>query len=407
MESTISGEDSGAAICGRMKMGTMPVAVGEVTGGWTTREVAFWKGPAQELRGAARRGELRVAQMRLASVAILCVTPVFHLIDGRLPPEGWIGVLFFSLALALAYLVYRRARLPYVSPALSFVSSALDVSLVTASLAVDAFLVDPYIATNSQFVFMIYLLAIGATALRHDTRVCLVTGALAMTQHAALAAVVAQRYDLGAAGKFSVEYGDFSWHTIIVRSFVLAMQTYLSWAIVRRITSLWHRSVRDLRTGLYNRSFFDEKLAEEIARWRRHKRPFAVAMFDLDRFKRINDDYGHAFGDEILGSIGQCLLDSMRGEDSACRYGGDELVLLLTEIEPTAAIRRVEEIAERIRELSLNPKHGAEPVSITASIGIAFAGQDAQSSRQLLAVADQRLYEAKAAGRDRIEAGVL
>jgi len=372
---------------------------------WATAKLGLWRGPEDELQSAARRGELRVAQLRIAVLCVLCVTPLFHLIDGTLPPEGWIGVGFFALALTLALLAYRRAKTPFLSPMIGFASSALDVSLVTVPMAVDAIFVDPYIGTNSQFIFMIYILAIGATALRYDARVCVTTGALAIVQHLAVVAFCVTRYPIAEPGAFSVEYGVFSWHTVIARSLILAAHTYLCWVIVRRASSLWQRSVRDLRTGLYNRSFFDEKLHEEFARWRRHQRSFAVAMFDLDHFKTINDSYGHAFGDEILEAIGSCLLRGMRDEDAACRYGGDEFVLLLTEIDAPSAIRRIEELIAEIADLALRPAADQVGPRLTFSVGVAFAGHDARTSRELLAVADERLYEAKNGGRNRIATG--
>ena len=114
-------------------------------------------------------------------------------------------------------------------------------------------------------------------------------------------------------------------------------------------------AVTDGLTGLYNRKKLDEILADQFARFRRHRRPFALLMLDLDNFKSINDSYGHVAGDEVLKEVAAMLKQSVRTVDYVARYGGEEFVVVLVETPLGAAL----DVAERIRAVVEVPRSNA------------------------------------------------
>jgi diguanylate cyclase (GGDEF)-like protein len=157
-------------------------------------------------------------------------------------------------------------------------------------------------------------------------------------------------------------------------------------------------SFKDEVTGLYNRRFFTMRLDEELARYRRFNHPASVVLLDLDGFKAVNDDLGHAVGDETLRDIAQILQKHSRGINVVSRYGGDEFAILLVETSKAGA--RL--YADRIRQVI-----GAFPFShgkqITASLGVASVPDDeAGTAEDLFRAADEALYAAKRAGKNQV-----
>ena len=159
-------------------------------------------------------------------------------------------------------------------------------------------------------------------------------------------------------------------------------------------------SFKDEVTGLYNRRFFTMRLDEELARYRRFNHPASVVLLDLDGFKAVNDDLGHAVGDETLRDIAQILQKHSRGINVVSRYGGDEFAILLVETSKAGA--RL--YAERIRQIvSTFPfSHGK---TVTASFGVASVPDDeALTPEDIFRAADEALYAAKRAGKNQVAA---
>lgn len=165
--------------------------------------------------------------------------------------------------------------------------------------------------------------------------------------------------------------------------------------------SLRAQSLSDPLTGLFNRRFMEETLARELSRLSRIARPMAVAMVDVDKFKDFNDAFGHEAGDLVLKKIADTMLAFRRGMDVACRYGGEEFVLILPEISVEAAHERFEELRLAVAALALEFEGQTLP-GITVSIGVAFFPQQGVSSGDLIRAADRALYAAKRAGRNRV-----
>jgi diguanylate cyclase (GGDEF)-like protein len=164
---------------------------------------------------------------------------------------------------------------------------------------------------------------------------------------------------------------------------------------------LRQQSIVDPLTGLYNRRHFDESLKRELIRSKRADTSCSAVMMDLDHFKRINDTYGHDAGDLVLKAVSQNLLTRVRGSDLVCRYGGEELVLLLPDCTDEAAEKCAENIRQSIAEISIYHL-GQHITGITASFGVASFPAHAQDTEGLLKAADLALYAAKNAGRNRV-----
>ena len=159
-------------------------------------------------------------------------------------------------------------------------------------------------------------------------------------------------------------------------------------------------SFKDEVTGLYNRRFFSLRLEEEISRFRRFNHPVSVVVLDLDGFKSVNDEFGHAVGDETLRDVGQILMKHSRGINVVSRYGGDEFAVLLVETSKSGA--RL--YADRIRQVvaTFPYSHGKR---VTASFGVASLPDDeASTSEELFRAADEALYAAKRAGKNQVVA---
>ena len=157
-------------------------------------------------------------------------------------------------------------------------------------------------------------------------------------------------------------------------------------------------SFRDEVTGLYNRRFFGIRLEEEVSRYRRFGHPVSVVLLDLDGFKSVNDDLGHAAGDQTLRVMGDILLKYSRGINVLCRWGGDEFAALLVETNKAGA----ESYAERIRQVlaSYPFAHGRQ---VTASFGVATLPDDVPPAAEaIVRAADAALYAAKRAGKNRV-----
>jgi len=161
---------------------------------------------------------------------------------------------------------------------------------------------------------------------------------------------------------------------------------------------IWHRANHDPLTGLPNRSFFLDRLNYEVMQAKRSGQTFAVMFIDLDRFKEVNDLYGHSAGDLLLNNVADALKSSVRESDTVARLGGDEFTVLL---RATTDSTQVELIAEEILKRLAEPMHIAgHAVHVSASIGVTFFPKDATSPDDLIRNADQAMYVAKNAGRD-------
>jgi diguanylate cyclase (GGDEF)-like protein len=273
---------------------------------------------------------------------------------------------------------------------------------VTTALVTFVFVGSPLVALNSKVTFEIYFLAIVATSLRYDERICISVGLLAVAEYAALWAFAAWRYDLSEP-VYAQGVGEYSVVDQTTRLILLLAAVMLAYAIVRRAQRLLHLAARDRLTGLYNRGQFDVALEFEVNRALEMGHELSVAVLDLDRFKSINDTYGHAAGDRVLVEVAARLARGMRATDMIARYGGEEFAVLFPQIDRAAAVVRVETLRAQIAAFPMLTPQGEE-LTITCSAGIAELPIDGLDAGTLLERADHRLLVAKRAGRDRLQA---
>ncbi|MDB4994959.1 MAG: domain S-box/diguanylate cyclase protein, partial [Myxococcaceae bacterium] len=178
-------------------------------------------------------------------------------------------------------------------------------------------------------------------------------------------------------------------------------QLGLAFANLQLRERLQTQSIRDALTGLFNRRYLEETLPRELARGARANKSIGVLLFDVDHFKTFNDTFGHDAGDAVLRELGGVLRASVRQSDIACRYGGEEFVVVFPEVDLEGLTRRAERLREKVKEIAIT--HGGRvlgPVSI--SIGAALSPLHGASADVLLKAADRALYDAKGAGRDRV-----
>ena len=157
------------------------------------------------------------------------------------------------------------------------------------------------------------------------------------------------------------------------------------------------QSLRDPLTGLYNRRYMEDALERFVSLGSRTGGSTAVIMLDLDNFKKLNDEHGHAKGDAVLRDVAAQIIGALRPSDVVCRYGGEELVAILPDCSLEDAVEKAEILRERIESLS-----ASHECQISASLGVASVPETATSATDILPIADAALFAAKKAGKNRV-----
>ena len=182
---------------------------------------------------------------------------------------------------------------------------------------------------------------------------------------------------------------------------VVAERLALALANLRLRETLRSQSIHDSLTGLFNRRYMEETLEREVHRAKRGQRPLGIIMLDIDHFKEFNDTFGHDAGDALLTGLSELLIANSRKADLACRYGGEEFILVL----PEASLDDTRRRAEQLRELanSLTVSHRGQPLgSVTISLGVAAFPDHGETGDAIIRASDAALYRAKRAGRDQV-----
>jgi diguanylate cyclase (GGDEF)-like protein len=176
---------------------------------------------------------------------------------------------------------------------------------------------------------------------------------------------------------------------------------------VRRVAVLEEQSITDPLMGVYNRRHLERRLEEEMGKALRYGLPLAALLLDIDHFKTINDEHGHAVGDQVLRALGNLMLEAVRKADIVTRYGGEEILVLA----PHTSLSEGRLLAERLRAgvaskplVAGSRTKDGRPLHATVSIGVAALGPDIKDAPALLKAADDALYRAKREGRNRVVA---
>ncbi|MGB8983094.1 MAG: histidine kinase N-terminal 7TM domain-containing protein [Anaerolineales bacterium] len=165
-------------------------------------------------------------------------------------------------------------------------------------------------------------------------------------------------------------------------------------------SQLREQAIRDPLTNLFNRRYLEETLDRELARARREAYPVCIIMLDLDHFKKVNDTYGHDGGDQVLKALANTLAEQSRRGDFACRYGGEEFVVVMPNITRHTAYERAKKLRRKLNALEI--PYECHTLTTTISMGIAAFPDHGDTRKALLRAADRAMYAAKEAGRDHI-----
>lgn len=188
----------------------------------------------------------------------------------------------------------------------------------------------------------------------------------------------------------------------VLMAATLSLQTATD---IRRVALLEHENITDPMIGIYNRRYLDRRLDEEFLRARRYHEPLSALLLDIDNFKHINDTYGHQVGDMVLNQLGALILHAKRETDIVARYGGDELLILATNTEVSAAEVFAERLRREVELHQLATMEGSEEqqaLRVTVSIGVAGLEPDVSESQWLVRRADEALCRAKKEGSNRV-----
>jgi diguanylate cyclase (GGDEF)-like protein len=342
-------------------------------------------------------GELLVAKLRAMFSVLILALPLIAGLGGSSTAEtliGLVAVVFVNIMaqvwLALARNHRRHRWLPYAT-------GTWDVT-VTSLVLLTLALYDPVASVNSIVVWCFYAIAIFITALRNDGRLVLYVGGLALVQYAALSFGVLA---FATQPLLSIGYGQATPAGQLERLVLLLLVTLLTCAVVYRTQRLLELSGRDGLTGLPNRAWLLQRLPRMFEAARGGGHTLTLALLDLDRFKRLNDDFGHRTGDRALRHIVALLGEMLEDSEYLARIGGQEFVLMLR-CPIGSAWERLDRTRRLLAESPFHPERGTESVAISFSAGLAAFPQDGADASSLLGVADRRLQLAKQEGRNRV-----
>lgn len=371
---------------------------GLVPAGWPAPLARLWGQPAPLVLELGREGEVLAAKARVGLAATAVLTVLL-----APPHEPWIFIGGYTAMLLVAVLMLRLSRRAVPLRGLGLFSCLLDVSLVTLIHVGLIAAGNPLLATNSRAVFNVYFLVLSLTCLRLEARLCAVAGLAAMAQYGGIVLWAVNGWNLQDPRLAHGPSGPFRWDNQVARLLLLGIATAINVVLVTQGRRFWVASVHDRLTGLHNRGYAESRLGEAIALARRTGRVVVVALADLDRFKTVNDRYGHAAGDEVLRHTARLLRRSFRASDVIARYGGEEFVMILPETDPAAALHRIEGFRASFAASPAALPAPAGTIAVTLSVGVASWPADGATAADLIRRADDRLYAAKQAGRNRVK----
>lgn len=346
-------------------------------------------------------GELLVARLRAALAALVLLLPLVGAATGADVGEtviGLAGAVFVNILaqvwLALARQRRRHGWLPYAT-------CTYDVTTTTAVLALLAS-GDRVAGMNSMVVWAFYLIAIAMTALRNDGRLTLYAGALSVVQYAALVWILFAGAS-SPAELVSPDYGTGLVANQLERLILLLIMTVLTACIVHRMQRLVEMSGRDGLTGLPNRMWLLQQMPRLLDAVRGGGGSLTLALIDLDRFRRVNDELGRIDGDRALRHAVGLIAQGLHEGERLVRTGGGEFAALL-HCPMGTAWERIEHARRMSWEVPFQPGRGLDPQRITFSAGLAAWPQDGEDLSSLLASADRRLQASKRQGGNRVMA---
>jgi diguanylate cyclase (GGDEF)-like protein len=354
--------------------------------------------PDETMRDLGASGELLVARIRALLSALCLLLPLANALGGARISETLIGLAAAVFINIMAQLWLVLAREPHRHRWLPYATSTYDITTTTGVLVLLA-LGDRAAGLNSLVIWGFYPLSIVMTALRNDGRLTLYVSALAIAQHALLTAAIMA--SSAPEQLVSVDYGTVSVATQVERSILLALTGLLTITIVHRIQRLVEMSGRDGLTGLPNRLWLLQRISRLFDGVRSNGGSLTLALLDLDRFRRINDEIGARDGDRALRQTAAMMEEALEAREHLVRIGGQEFVMLL-QCPIGSAWERVDRLRRAVAERPFVPEFNSESLRITFSAGLVAWPQDGADLSALLRSADRRLQQAKRDGCNRV-----
>ena len=354
-----------------------------------------WAPPDDSLLQPGGEGELIISRFR----AIICVigwaVALLNAYQNPVSDVARIYQLFSTFAAASCltlHLVVNRVQFGWW---LGFVTSASDVTLVSAGIAALALGGFPEMAIGGTVLYSLYFFALAATTIRLDHRACLLAGLLAAAEY--LLIVGYAGFQLGWTSPSVDIEGQ------LLRAVLVLGMAVLGVIVNHRMQAPHVLSANDSLTNVLNRRSFEERWESELARARRYGRPISVAVLDIDYFKQFNDRHGHAAGDAALEAVARALRSRVRATDFVGRMGGEEFAVALPETSSSAAMALAEGLRHVVAESLVMIPGSRVPANVTISVGIASWPDHGEEITRLLDRADDRMYEAKLDGRNRVK----
>jgi diguanylate cyclase (GGDEF)-like protein len=351
--------------------------------------------PATRVFEEDARHERESNYWRFGLLILIGINPLAALYIEGPKVENLLGAA--ALLFALLYCLFFLALLPrWYRPWVRYVTVTLDVTLVSGVLLGFIVAGRGLVTANSQVTFPIYFLVLAMIAQRYDVRLAVYGALLLLVEYASLVAMGWLVYGLPQQPP-DPEYGAFSWPNQVGRALLLSLASVVMLSTVVSARRLREIGLRDHLTGVFNRRYFLEVLSLEFDHSREIGRPLAVAMVDVDGFKRYNDTHGHPKGDRVLVLIADFLARNLRRSDLLARYGGDEFVVLLLETPTEGAGALISRIQERAG-IWLKDVLGAGDSYVNLSFGLSSLVPGDAGPMDIIRRADEHLYKAKKAG---------
>ncbi len=355
--------------------------------------------PDEIMRELGASGELLVARIRALLSALCLLLPLANALGGARISETLVGLAAAVFINIMAQIWLVLARDPRRHRWLPYATSTYDITTTTGVLVLLA-MGDRAAGLNSLVIWGFYPLSIVLTALRNDGRLTLYVSGLAIAQYALLTmAIVASASS--PEQLVSVDYGTVSIATQVERSILLVLTGLLTITIVHRIQRLVEMSGRDGLTGLPNRLWLLQQIPRVFDGVRGNGGSLTLALLDLDRFRRINDEIGPRDGDRALRQTAALLAEALESREHLVRIGGQEFVMLL-QCPIGSAWERVDRLRRAVAERPFVSEFNSESLRVTFSAGLVAWPQDGADLSALLRGADRRLRQAKRDGCNRV-----
>lgn len=358
-----------------------------------------WRGDPFE-SDLAMQGEHRVARSRVLIVASLALLNVLIVVADPGNRDFADALLINLCGLAGAFLVLlytRRGNKPTLLQAVTVVG---DITMVSVLHVLDLLQGLPSVVLNGRVTFTLYFFAMVGTIIRFNPRLAILGGLTSALQYGAIA-LWAIRIWPTTLTEDIIQHGTYDWGVQVEKTVTMLIFGGVCWSIAAWVLELRSSATHDMLTGLYNRRTFEEQFHSELLRSQRTGDRLAMAMIDIDHFKRVNDTWGHHAGDLVLQSVATLLRSTVRRTDLLGRWGGEEFALAFRADSLDAAGLHLERLRAVLEATPVALPTG-DRLRLTFSAGLAYSPQDGSDGAHLTLVADARLLEAKRAGRNRI-----